>query len=341
MSAPRRTIRIVYFGTPGYAVPALEALARDERFEVCLVVTQPDRPSGRGRRPRPSAAKLAAEALGVPVYQPESLRPASFREPLVAVGADLFVVAAYGLIFGRKTLAIPRHGCINLHASILPKYRGASPISAAILAGDDETGVTFMRMDAGMDTGDVLAVTTVPIPSDATTESLTLRLASAGAAAVCDIVGDWVGGGIEARPQAPKGASVARPLVKADGWIDWSQPSATIERRIRAMTPWPRTFTELPNGTMLQVLSGSVVPGVEDAPGTVLADRMTILVACGEGALALERVQTAGGSPMDGRALVSGRKVALGDFLGRRPAPEVPGPLIVRIDDAVSTVGVQ
>jgi len=181
VSLSRPRIRVVFFGTPEYAVPALAALAEDPRFTVVLVVTQPDRPAGRGHALLPPPVKMEALQRGLRVYQPESLRRHSEREPLIEADADVFVVAAFGLIFGKRTLALPRMGCLNLHASLLPKYRGASPVAAAILQGDRETGVSLMLMDEGLDTGPVIATATIAIDLADTTESLTARLAGVAA----------------------------------------------------------------------------------------------------------------------------------------------------------------
>lgn len=329
MSAEIQRLSIVFFGTPGYAVPALEALLGRDDVQVSLVVTQPDRPAGRGRVLQAPPVKIAAERKGIPVYQPESLRTAESRDPLVAQSADLFVVAAYGLIFGRKTLAIPRLGCLNLHASLLPKYRGASPITAAILSGDRVTGVTLMQMDAGMDTGAVIATTKLEIEPTDTTGSLTERLASAGAHLLLESLRRFVDGDLAPMPQPEGGGSVVRPLVKADGWIVWNQPADAIERRIRAMQPWPRAWTTMPNGATLQIGRASLLDRpFQDLPGTVVVAGKRILVACSGGALALELVQPAGASEMPGMALISGRKLAARDRLGAVGAPEPPPPLL-------------
>ncbi len=324
-------IRVVYFGTPAYAVPALRALATDKRFEVVLVVTQPDRPAGRGHGLNQPAVKLAAIELGFPLYQPVSLRTPVDRDPLGEANADLFVVAAYGLIFGPKTLAIPRRGCLNLHASLLPKYRGASPVTAAILAGDNETGVTLMQMEAGMDTGGIVAMQSISITADDTTTTLTERLAQIGADLAIAAIPDWVSGGISAKPQPAAGASMVRLLVKADGWIDWSRTAQEIECLIRAMQPWPRAFTTSPEGKTVQVLRAQVASAIESNPGTVRFIERSVVVACGEGALVLERVQFAGSAEMDAQALVQGRKLVDGQILGAAGAPELPPPLIKEV----------
>jgi methionyl-tRNA formyltransferase len=325
---PGGTIRVVYFGTPAYAAPALRALASDPRVSVELVVTQPDRPAGRGHSLNQSAVKIAALELGLPVYQPEALRRESDRLPLVAANPDLFVVAAYGLIFGAKTLAIPRFGALNLHASLLPRYRGASPITAAILAGDRETGVTLMAMDIGMDTGNIIEIAATGIASDDTTGSLTAKLAENGAELLMRVLNSTPLHDLRGSPQPAEGASLVRPLVKADGWIDWRRPAAEIERQIRAMQPWPKTFTTLPSGASMQITRARVVSGTSGEPGAVIVSGREVLVATESGLLALDRAQVAGSAEMDGELLVRGRKLADGDRLGQMGVPESPPPLI-------------
>lgn len=331
------TLKIVYFGTPDYAVPALAALAEDERFEVVLVVTQPDRPAGRGHKLTPPPVKTAAGRLGLPIYQPSSLRAKEARGPLEAAGADLFVVAAFGLIFGEKTLSIPRIGCVNLHASLLPKYRGASPISAAILSGDSETGVTLMVMERGLDSGPTIAKGVIPIGSDATTESLTRQLAVVGADLVKEHLHAFACGELTPVPQPESGATLVRPLTKADGWIDWSQSAEQIERQVRAMWPWPRAWTQL-NDVAMQVHAACIADRLSrpaEQVGTIeILDGMP-LVACGAGALQLDRVQFPGKAAIDARQAVANGQLGPGmRFDG--PAPERL-PIIIPLSDETST----
>ena len=320
--------RIVYFGTPAYAVPALRALTQDPRYDVALVVTQPDRPAGRGRELQTPAVKTAAEELGIEVYQPATLRNAAAREPLAALDADLFVVAAYGLIFGPKTLALPRHGCLNLHASVLPAYRGASPVTAAILAGDRETGVSLMVMETGLDTGPVVDRVMMPISDDDTTESLTARLADVAARLAVNSADRFVAGELAARPQNAGSATKVRPLVKADGWLDWGDAAIELDRRVRAMWPWPRGWTTFRNEA-LQVHRATALPEQGDAtPGMVESRPDALLVGTGCGVLRLDVVQPAGGRAMPGNVWARGRRVESGNRLGRDGAPEPPPPLI-------------
>lgn len=331
------TLKIVYFGTPEYAVPALEALAADARFDVVLVVTQPDRPAGRGHKLTPPPVKIAAERLGLPVYQPSSLRTKDAREPLAAAGADLFVVAAFGLIFGEKTLSIPRLGCVNLHASLLPSYRGASPISAAILSGDAETGVTLMVMERGLDSGPMIAKGVMPIGQDATTESLTRDLAKVGAELVSEQLHAFAVGELTPIPQPASGVTLVRPMTKADGWIDWSQPVEQIARQVRAMWPWPRAWTDL-DGVNLQIHAASVAEGASRADGPVGAVEVVDgkpVVICGAGALRLDRVQFPGKSAIDGRQAALHGQLSPGMTLNGT-APD-RSPMIVPLSDGTST----
>ncbi len=329
MTSDTKPIRIVYFGTPDFAVPALRALSADSRFEVVLVVSQPDRPAGRGRRLTSPAVKVAADEMVLPTYQPSSLRQADARQPLIDADADLFIVAAFGMIFGPKTLAIPRRGCINLHASILPAYRGAAPISAAIATRDTESGVTMMLMDVGLDTGPVLDVVRLPILPDDTTASLTGRLADLGAESIGDVADDWVEGRVIASPQ-PDGASLTRPLVKPDGWLDWTLGTDELEARVRAMWPWPRAWTTAPDGTVVQIheaVRSGFSSDTELVPGTVLMEEQRALVRTADGWLELRKVQAPGGRPGDASVLIRQGVISPGDVLGQTGEP-VRTPLV-------------
>jgi methionyl-tRNA formyltransferase len=323
--AQARQIKLAFFGTPSYAVPTLKMLAGDTRFDVRMVVTQPDRKAGRGHHLVAPAVKLAALELGLPVMQPPTLRDEDAREQLRQLNADLFVVAAYGLIFSRPILDMPDCGCLNLHASILPHYRGAAPIPAAILNGDAETGVTLMMMERGLDTGPIIAIANTPIEPSDTTESLTARLAEIGAQLAVDWIPDLVSGRIESYPQ-PAGATAVRPLTKGDGKIDWRQPADQIERQVRAMWPWPRAWTQR-NDTPLQIHIATVADrtGVSGEPGTVQLIDGKPAICCGDGRLLIiEQGQTAGGRPTTGASLVNGRAIASGDVLMSADEPETP-----------------
>lgn len=318
-----RPIRLVYFGTPAYAVPCLRRLAGDAGFDVALVVTQPDRPAGRGRHLQPPPVKEAALELGLPVWQPESLRTPADRQPIVDAGADLFVVAAYGQVFGGKSLAIAPRGVVNLHASILPAYRGASPIAAAIAAGDAETGVALMLVERGLDAGAVVSIARTPIGADDTTERLTARLANLGAELAARDIPRWLAGEVTPAAQDSALATYARPLVKADGWLDWREPAAANERRVRAMWPWPRAMATGASGT-LQIHAASAVARPGGEVGVVRAVDGWPVVVCADGGLRLERVQLPGGGPIDGRAALAGRKLTDGETLVCDAEPAEP-----------------
>jgi methionyl-tRNA formyltransferase len=320
-------MRIVYMGTPEFACPALEALAADPGAEIALVVTQPDRPAGRGRKLQPPPVKRVADELGLAVYQTPSLKAAGQREAIVAAQPDLIVVAAFGLILGRSVLEAAPMGSVNLHASLLPRYRGASPISAAILEGDATTGVTLMQMERGLDTGPMLASIEMDINAEDTTESLTPRLAGLAADLIVGSLPDLATGKLKAVPQ-PDGGSLTRPLVKADGWIDWTRPVVEVERLVRAMWSWPRAWTPLPSGEPLQIHRVSIVPPTGNAPGHVARDADGLVVACGDSGLRIERGQLPGGKPLDGAQLAQSRVLQGQVVLGAGCAPDTPGPMI-------------
>ena len=329
-------LRVVYFGTPAFAVPALERLTGSAEFDVCLVVTQPDRLAGRGRRLTPSPVRVAAQQLGLPVYQPESLRTSDLRHPLIDADADLFVVAAYGVIFGEKTLSLPRLACVNLHASLLPRYRGASPISAAIVNGDASTGVSMMIMERGLDTGPTIATREIAIDRDDTTASLTERLATLAGDLVESELPRFAFGERQSTAQPSIDASLTRPLLKSDGWIHWSQPAVTIERRIRAMWPWPRAWTTIA-GVLMQIHAAEMSDGQNRrlgsaTPGTIRRDGSRLTISCGDVDLVLKTVQLAGGTPIDGDAFLRRHPDVLNTILGSENGPDDPvAPLIIPV----------
>jgi methionyl-tRNA formyltransferase len=301
MSAPLRT---VYFGSPEFAVPPLQALLADPTFDVRLVVTQA--PKGL------SPVERVARDAQVPVYKPATLRSAEARQPLVEADADLFVVAAFGLIFRQRTLDIPRYGALNIHPSPLPQYRGASPIMAAVLEGKTETGVCLMAMDTGIDTGPVVSFEPVVVAEDDTTESLSARLAGVAAAQLTRDAPRWIAGELHATPQSGA-ATLTRTLTKADGQIDWTKPAVDLERHVRAMWPWPRAWTTV-DGTPLQVLESRVVTGEvgERSPGKTILERKRLVVATGDGALELLTVEPAGRKVMTASAYLNGRRSPIG-----------------------------
>ncbi len=298
-------MRIVFAGTPDFSVPALDALVT-AGHEVVAVYTQPDRPAGRGRQLRESPVKRRAVELKIPVRQPESLKQAAEVDALRALNAELMVVVAYGLILPREILAIPRLGCINVHASLLPRWRGAAPIQRAIMAGDTQTGVSIMQMDEGLDTGPVLLQVTIDISADETGGSLHDRLAQAGGDALIDAINglaalDNGATGIVPTPQDNDQASYASKLSKAEALIDWSQSAKKLAHMVRAMNPWPVAETSW-RGKQLRIWEATVQDNdaVESGnPGCVRqADTNGICVSCGDGVLVLQQVQLAGGKPM-------------------------------------------
>ena len=317
------SVRIVFLGTPAFAVPSLRSLheqVASRGWQVVGVGTQPDRPAGRGKQLAQSPVKQFAIEHGLPVLQPASLRkdPAAVEavEALAALAPDLIVVAAYGLILPRSVLALPTYGCINVHASLLPAYRGASPITAAILDGRSETGVTIMLMDEGMDTGPALQQTTEPILASDTTASLAARLAEAGAALLVETLPRWLAGDIAAIPQGelPGEVSMCRLIKKEDGQIDWNRPAAHIERMVRAYTPWPATYSTW-RGEIFKVLAAEVVSGRAEA-GRITATPQGPAVGTGDGLLLLKSVQAAGKKAMPAAAFANGAVGFVGGRLG-------------------------
>ena len=302
-------MRIIFMGSPEFSVPALRALHR-AGHEIIAVYCQPPRPAGRGHAVRRCPVHEAAEALGLQVRTPARLRnDIAAQAAFVDLRPDIAVVAAYGLILPQAMLDAPVHGCLNIHASLLPRWRGAGPIQAAILAGDTETGITIMRMDAGLDTGPMLLKEAVPIAATTTAAALHDALAEAGARLIL-VALDKLPTPV---PQPAEGVTYAPKLTRDDGRIDWSRSAAEIDRQVRALDPWPGTFTMM-EGTTLKVLAVRPEPGT-GVPGTVL-DR-ALLVACGDSALRLMRVQRPGRAPMDTAAFVRGTPVPAGTVLGQ------------------------
>jgi methionyl-tRNA formyltransferase len=302
-------MRLAFMGSPDFAVPVLLAL-HEAGHAIAAVYTQPPRPVGRGHAVRPCPVQAAAERLGLEVRTPARLRgDEAAQAAFAALDLDAAVVVAYGLILPPAMLAAPRRGCLNIHASLLPRWRGAAPIQAAILAGDAETGVTIMRMDAGLDTGPMLLRESVPITATTTAAVLHHALAAIGARLILRALAEDP----HAVPQPEAGASYAPKLTRADARIDWTRDAAAIERQVRAFDPWPGTFALL-GGAMLKVLAAVTAEG-DGAPGLTLDDRLT--VACGRGALRLTRVQLAGRAPLAAEAFLRGHAVAAGTRLGQ------------------------
>lgn len=311
-------MKIIFAGTPAFAAQALSALLA-AGHEIALVLTQPDRPAGRGMQAKASPVKTVALAHGLPLHQPDTLKTDAALAPLRATAADLMVVAAYGLILPQTALDLPRLGCINIHASLLPRWRGAAPIQRAIEAGDAETGISLMQMDAGLDTGALLSRHPLPIAATETAGSLHDRLAALGAAALVDLLPRLAAGAVEAAPQPEQGVTYAAKISKAEARIDWSRPAAELDRRIRAFNPVPGAWTELA-GQGLKIWRATPVPG-RGAPGEILrADGDSLRVACGVAALDLHELQLAGARRLATAAFLAGHPLAVGSRLGHDDA---------------------
>lgn len=307
-------MRVVFMGSPTFATPSLRALL--EHHEVVLVVTQPDKPAGRGKKLAAPPVKQVAVEAGVEVVQPRSARKPEFAEMLRATGAEVGVVVAYGKILPRAVLeAFPR-GCINVHASLLPAYRGAAPIQWSIIKGETETGVAIMQLDEGMDTGPVLLERREPIRPDDTAGTLFDRLAPLGADALIEALAGLEAGSLEPTAQDESAASYAPMLKKSDGEVDWSKPAADVVNLIRGVDPWPGAYTSL-DGKRLK-LFGARVGGGAGEPGQVLgADEVGLRIACGRGVCVVAEVQAAGRKRMTAHAYVAGRPIEPGTVVGR------------------------
>jgi len=293
--------RIVFMGTPAFAVPTLSRLV-DDGHEVA-VVTQPDRPAGRGRMLEIPPVKRVALQNNLPVVQPESVNTPEFASYLADVRPEVGVVAAFGQLLGRQILQIPKHGYLNVHASLLPRHRGASPVAAAILAGDEETGVTIMLIDEGLDTGPILAQASCPIEPTDTTATLENKLATLGAELMSVTLPRWLAGAIEPRPQAPNSATMANRVQKSDGKVDWNAPAEKLWRMCRAYNPWPGLFTYA-GERRINLWRVRPLPDWQgdELPGEVIAENDDeLVVATGKGALVLEEVQLAGKKRVCGR----------------------------------------
>jgi methionyl-tRNA formyltransferase len=310
-------LRLAFLGTPNFAVPSLVALA-GAGHEIACVYSQPPRPAGRGRKKTPSPVHRLAEEKGWPVRTPPSLEDGQVQAEFAGLDLDAAVVVAYGLILPKPILAAPRLGCLNVHASLLPRWRGAAPVQRAILAGDRESGVTIMQMDEGLDTGPLLLQEAVPIGPQTTAAELHDTLAALGARLIVRALADIADGRLSPVPQDDAAATYAAKLSRAEGRLDWRRPAAESARQVRALTPWPGAFAVLPGGGgNLKVLAAEVVdrPAGEQ-PGALLDESMT--VACGDAALRLVRVQRPGRQPLGGTELLRGLRLAPGTVL---PSP--------------------
>ena len=307
-------IRILFFGTPEITLPTLRALREAPFVELIGVVTQPDKPKGRDLKLEPPAAKIFAIEHQIPYWQPIKARDAEFLEQVRLLSPDLIVVFAYGQILPQALLDLPRWHCLNLHTSLLPKYRGAAPIQWAILNGDGETGVTLMQMEAGLDTGPLITRVSTPILNNDNGQTVHDRLAQLGAELLLQSLPDWVQGKLVSYAQ-PEGSTYARKITKEDGALDWSFSAEQLCNRIKAMTPWPGTFTHWqgPKGQQLiKIWRGTVASG-HGLPGTLLnSDRTGLVVACGEGALRLMEIQREGGRRLPVEQFLAGFPMALG-----------------------------
>jgi methionyl-tRNA formyltransferase len=312
-SAASRPFALVFMGTPGFASTILRALI-DAGHSTLAAYTQPPRPSGRGHQLQPSPVQLLAEQNAILVRSHSSLRPPEVAAEIAALGADLAVVAAYGLILPPAVLRAPRLGCINVHASLLPRWRGAAPIQHAILAGDRETGITIMQMEEGLDTGPILLQQAMPIGPEATAIGLSAELAVIGAKLIRDAIDGLRDGRLSPRPQPEAGVTYAPKIGRDEGWLDWRQPAAVLERKVRALEPWPGTFFAA-GGERIRVLAATVLlpAGLGVPPGTVLDARLSI--ACGEDVLRPLRLQRPGRAPVEAPAFLRGYPIPAGTLL--------------------------
>lgn len=312
-----QSLAVAFAGTPDFALPALDAIAAS-RHRLAVIYTQPDRPAGRGRRLSASTIKERGLALGLPIEQPATLRDPGAAATLAAHAPDVMVVVAYGLLLPQAVLAVPRLGCLNIHASLLPRWRGAAPIARAIEAGDTTTGITIMQMEAGLDTGPMLLSSAVPIGPDDTAATLTATLAALGARLIVEALAG--GESLVATPQ-PDGATYASKIDKAEAWVDWTQGSEVLARRVRAFDPFPVASTVL-HGTPIRLWRAAPeTGGAALPPGTVVgADASGVTIACGRGLLRVTELQRPGGKRLPAREFLAGFPVRAGERCGSAPA---------------------
>ena len=304
-------MRVVFMGTPEFSVTVLDALVA-AGHEIACVYTQPPRPAGRGKKDRPSPVQARADAMGLPVRHPRTLRDADAQAAFAALGADIAVVVAYGLILPQAVLDAPARGCLNIHASLLPRWRGAAPIQRAIMAGDAETGVCIMRMEAGLDTGPVLLRRAIAIGAEETAGELFARLGALGAEAIVDALATLDTLTPEVQPE--DGVSYADKIDKAEARVDWTRPATEVDRKIRGLSPFPGAWTMV-GGTRLKLLRSRVAQG-SGAPGEVLSG---LVVACGSGAVEITEVQPEGKPRMTAEAYLRGARIPAGTVLGVEP----------------------
>ena len=306
-------MKIVFMGTPDFAVGTLHALAESEH-EILAVVTQPDKPKGRGKALQPTPVKEEAMRYGIPVYQPKKVREEEFQVVLRELNPDLIVVVAFGQLIPKSILELPRYGCVNVHASLLPKYRGAAPIQWAVIDGEKESGVTIMKMDEGLDTGDMIAKTVVPLAADETGGSLFDKLSQVGAQLLLDTIPALEEGTVVCKKQPEESPTpYAAMLNKKMGLIDWSQDASVIECLVRGLNPWPSAYTYL-KGKTLKIWQAKVVEKQhEEEPGTIIeVDKKHLVVACKTNALLIERLQLEGKKQMETEAFLRGYAIETG-----------------------------
>lgn len=325
-------MRIVFMGTPDFSVPALKALV-EAGHQVIAVVTQPDKPKGRGKEVQMTPVKIQAMEYGIPVYQPAKVREASFVEVLKGLEADVYVVIAFGQILPKAVLELPKYGCINIHASLLPKYRGAAPIQWCVIDGEGETGITTMMMDVGLDTGDMLEKAVIPIEEKETGGSLHDKLSMAGGDLILSTLKKLEEGTLVRTPQTDEGTCYAKMLTKSLGDIDWNQGAVSIERLIRGLNPWPSAYT-MWNGKTIKIWAADVIAGREaadflsesgvpaetgTAPGTVVcSDKRGLVVSTGGGLLSIRELQMEGKKRMDTPAFLRGYPIPAGDVFVKK-----------------------
>ena len=325
-------MRIVFMGTPDFSVPALKALV-EAGHQVIAVVTQPDKPKGRGKEVQMTPVKIQAMEYGIPVYQPAKVREASFVEVLKGLEADVYVVIAFGQILPKAVLELPKYGCINIHASLLPKYRGAAPIQWCVIDGERETGITTMMMDVGLDTGDMLEKAVIPIEEKETGGSLHDKLSMAGGDLILSTLKKLEEGTLVRTPQTDEGTCYAKMLTKSLGDIDWNQSAVSIERLIRGLNPWPSAYT-MWNGKTIKIWAADVIAGREaadflsesgvpaetgTAPGTVVcSDKRGLVVCTGGGLLSIRELQMEGKKRMDTPAFLRGYPIPAGDVFVKK-----------------------
>lgn len=302
-------MRVVFMGTPDFAVEILRGILEAKKHEVVGVVTQPDKPQGRKGVLTPSPVKVFALEQGLKVYQPQKVKQDDFVEILKALAPDVMVVAAYGQILSETILNLPRYGCINVHGSLLPKYRGAAPVQYAILNGDKETGVTIMQMDKGMDTGAMLSKVVVPIGENVTTGELMKKLAQAGSVALVEMLDKLVNNEVVAEPQKEEEATYTHLIKREMEVLDWQETAAQIHNKIRALNPAPGAYAILPNGKHLKIWQSKIVEG-SGVPGKILkVEKDGFVVTCGAGALKILQVQPEGKKPMGAKDFLNGGMV--------------------------------